>query len=270
VAAPTHVIDWGHAVTGPQEQIPGPQRVERRYSGDQQAALAAYEADRRQAEANGWVVVAHKVGPDGLSVLYGPRPAHAPWAPTSGWVVPKVQTGPAPGYAYVGFWRRFWAFLLDGLIIAIPTWLILVPLILNRLTSTDLSALSGQGLYVVDPTTGQLVESPQAVAALNAAMVHLFSGAAIVWLGIFVLQLLYFTIFWSRRGATPAQQLLGIQIRNEQDGSRISFKRALLRYVGYIISIWILYIGFIWVAFDSRKQGWHDKIGGTVAVRRVG
>jgi uncharacterized RDD family membrane protein YckC len=36
------------------------------------------------------------------------------------------------------------------------------------------------------------------------------------------------------------------------------------------VSIWILYLGFIWVAFDPRKQGWHDKIAGTVAIRKVG
>jgi uncharacterized RDD family membrane protein YckC len=45
--------------------------------------------------------------------------------------------------------------------------------------------------------------------------------------------------------------------------------RALLRYVGLIISIVVLLLGVIWIAFDSRKQGWHDKIAGTVVVRPV-
>jgi uncharacterized RDD family membrane protein YckC len=41
----------------------------------------------------------------------------------------------------------------------------------------------------------------------------------------------------------------------------------LARYVGYIISTIPLCLGFLWVGFDSKKQGWHDKIAGTVVVR---
>ncbi|HLY13766.1 MAG TPA: RDD family protein [Candidatus Limnocylindrales bacterium] len=195
-----------------------------------------------------------------------------PQATLSGWVVPEpvLRNGPAPGYVYVGFWRRFWAFLVDGIILAIPTWLLAVPLILAQLSATDLNTLGGQGLFTVDPTTGQLIENPQAAANLNTAMGHLFQGAIGIWIALFVLQVLYFALFWSKRGATPGQQLLGVQVRDERTGARISLKRALLRYFGYVVSIWIVYIGFIWVAFDSRKQGWHDKIAGTVAVRRVG
>ena len=246
-----------------------PQQVERRYLGDENTAMAAFEADRPLAEGAGWTAVGHRFDPGGLDVLYEQRPAPTQWVAPSGWVMPEVRPGPAPGYAFVGFWRRFWAFLLDGLILGIPTWLIGLPLILGRLSSTDLTTLSGRNLFIVDPTTGRVTESPQAAAALNVAMGHLFQGAIVIWLSLFVIQLLYFGLFWSRRGATPGQQALGIQVRNERDGSRVSLKRALLRYFGYFVSIWILYIGFIWVAFDSRKQGWHDKIAGTVVVRRV-
>jgi uncharacterized RDD family membrane protein YckC len=41
----------------------------------------------------------------------------------------------------------------------------------------------------------------------------------------------------------------------------------LLRYVGLIISIVIFFLGVIWAGFDRRKQGWHDKMAGTVVVR---
>lgn len=43
--------------------------------------------------------------------------------------------------------------------------------------------------------------------------------------------------------------------------------RSLLRYVGLIISFAVLFLGVIWVGFDRRKQGWHDKIAATVVVR---
>jgi uncharacterized RDD family membrane protein YckC len=247
----------------------GPQQSERRYLGDEKTAMATFEADRLQAQAAGWTAIAHRIEPGALAVLYEQRSGPTPWG-AAGWVMPEpVRPGPAPGYAYVGFWRRFWAFLVDGLILGIPTWIIGLPLVLGQMSSADLNTLSGKNLFVVDPSTGRVVEDPQAAAALNAAMGHIFQGAIWIWVAIFVIQLLYFAVFWSRRGATPGQQLLGVQVRNERDGSRISLKRALLRYFGYVISIWIVYIGFIWVAFDSRKQGWHDKIAGTVVVRRV-
>ena len=197
-------------------------------------------------------------------------PAPFPQPALSAWVVPEpVRRGPAPGYLYAGFWRRFWAFLVDGLILGIPTWIIGLPLILGQMSSADVDALSGKNLFVIDPTTGYAVEDPQAVAAMNTAIGHIFQGAIGIWVAILVIQVLYFAVCWSRWGATPGQRLLHVEVRNERDGSRISLKRALLRYFGYVISIWIVYIGFIWVAIDSRKQGWHDKIAGTVVVRRV-
>jgi uncharacterized RDD family membrane protein YckC len=54
------------------------------------------------------------------------------------------------------------------------------------------------------------------------------------------------------------------------DGSRPDWVVSLLRYVGLIISFAVIFIGVIWVAFDGRKQGWHDKIAGTLVVRDGG
>jgi uncharacterized RDD family membrane protein YckC len=51
------------------------------------------------------------------------------------------------------------------------------------------------------------------------------------------------------------------------DGSKPDWVRMLLRYVGLIISIVIFFLGVIWAGFDRRKQGWHDKMAGTVVVR---
>jgi len=40
-----------------------------------------------------------------------------------------------------------------------------------------------------------------------------------------------------------------------------------MRFIGFIIADACLTIGLIWAAFDSRKRGWHDMIGGTVVIR---
>ena len=42
--------------------------------------------------------------------------------------------------------------------------------------------------------------------------------------------------------------------------------RLVLRYIGYFVCVLTLFIGFIWVGIDKRKQGWHDKLAGTVVI----
>jgi hypothetical protein len=48
-----------------------------------------------------------------------------------------------------------------------------------------------------------------------------------------------------------------------EDGKPITWGRALLRYFGFILSALVLSIGFLWIAFDKKRQGWHDKIART-------
>ena len=83
-----------------------------------------------------------------------------------------------------------------------------------------------------------------------------------------VVGVLYFCYFWSAQGGG---QTLGMRVLNikviRTDGTALTLTQALIRYVGLIVSIACLFIGVIWAAFDSNKQGWHDKIAGTYVVR---
>ena len=47
------------------------------------------------------------------------------------------------------------------------------------------------------------------------------------------------------------------------DGKRLKLRNAIWRQLGYFIST-ILYLGFIWIIFDNKRQGFHDKLGGTI------
>jgi uncharacterized RDD family membrane protein YckC len=197
--------------------------------------------------------------------LQGTLPPPLPPEP-SGWVLPEeAQAGPAPGWVFVGFWRRFFATLIDSLILFIPILVVLAPIYASFFSGPEFEAFRRPGAFTTDPTTGQLVPDPQLIAAMNALMGRIW----VAWLLILAIQATYYVIFWSWRGGTLGQLLLGIQVRSERDGARIGLGRACLRYIGYLISIVILYIGLIWVVIDPRKQGWHDKIAGTVVVRRV-
>jgi uncharacterized RDD family membrane protein YckC len=118
----------------------------------------------------------------------------------------------------------------------------------------------------IDPLTGRLRPlSPEVLAVVQALLTITLSAFAIFLL----IQILYHTLLWWRFGATLGQRALGIQIRRVSDGSRMGFWRSAMRFAGYLVSGWLFYLGFIWVGIDGRKQGWHDKIAGTVAIRRI-
>lgn len=77
---------------------------------------------------------------------------------------------------------------------------------------------------------------------------------------------LYFAGLESAKGGTVGKLALGLRVTTEQ-GSYPSFLRATGRYFAKILSALILLIGFIMVAFDSHKQGLHDKIAGTYVIK---
>jgi uncharacterized RDD family membrane protein YckC len=80
------------------------------------------------------------------------------------------------------------------------------------------------------------------------------------------LDIIYFVAFCAWRGQTPGKILTGIKIIRT-DSSPVTWQYSLLRYLGGIISTIIVFIGFILIAFDTRKQGLHDKIADTYVVK---
>jgi len=77
----------------------------------------------------------------------------------------------------------------------------------------------------------------------------------------------YTVYFWvNRDGATLGKQVMKIKVVGE-NGKALDYKQAVLRYFGYIVSAIPLGLGFLWVIWDEKKQGWHDKIAKTVVVR---
>ena len=51
-------------------------------------------------------------------------------------------------------------------------------------------------------------------------------------------------------------------------GQALSTGQAVGRYFAYILSMIPLFLGFIWVAFDARKQAWHDKLSGSIVIKK--
>ncbi|MCX6689724.1 MAG: RDD family protein [Methanoregula sp.] len=85
---------------------------------------------------------------------------------------------------------------------------------------------------------------------------------------IIVIPWVYFAGFESSRSqATPGKVLVHAVV-TDLDGDRVSFARATLRHFGKFISLLIIFIGFLMIAFTKKKQGLHDKIGGCLVLRQ--
>ena len=155
-------------------------------------------------------------------------------------LVPASAGAPA---LYAGFWRRLGAFLIDGIIIGI----VMTPF--------------GLGLWGTIAGIAQVShDSPEALAAIVAASMF-------VWLMRILVTWLYGALFESSPWqGTPGKKALGLRV-TDLEGRRISFARATGRSIGKWLSGAILCVGYIMVAFTTKKQGLHDLLAGTV-VRR--
>ena len=74
-------------------------------------------------------------------------------------------------------------------------------------------------------------------------------------------------VFWQKKQATLGKIAIRARIVDARTGLAPSARQDVIRYFGYLLSVLPLGLGYLWVAFDRRKQGFHDKLAGTVVVR---
>lgn len=130
---------------------------------------------------------------------------------------------------YAGFWQRALAVLIDWLLVVV----ISVPVIVLAF---------GAEYFSLDPARR--------------------AWDVLTWLliGVVVVG------FWRYCGATPGKLAVALKVVDARTGGRPSTGRLVLRFLCYLVSALPLYLGFLWIAVDRRKQGWHDKIAGTVVI----
>jgi uncharacterized RDD family membrane protein YckC len=150
---------------------------------------------------------------------------------------------------YGGFWRRLFAFLIDQVILYI------VSLILFLI---GLLALGLRGDMM-----GLVLATPEDMTHGMGVFALLYFAASLV------AGMAYFTWFHGIAGRTPGKMLFGLRV-TQASGDPMTPGIAFLRWVGYLISGPILCLGFLWIAFDGRKQGWHDKLAATLVIRERG
>jgi uncharacterized RDD family membrane protein YckC len=133
---------------------------------------------------------------------------------------------------YVGFWPRVWASIVDTVIILCATLPVLV-------------VIYGWAYFEDD------------------SMVHGPADALISW-GLPAVAVI---LFWLKKQATPGKMMVSARVVDAVTGKTMTPGQSIGRYLGYFVSALPLGLGLLWVAWDPKKQGWHDKLAGTVVVR---
>ena len=133
---------------------------------------------------------------------------------------------------YVGFWARVLATLIDSVLIM-------------AITLPPLLAIYGLAY----------LENNEAVSGLADILISN------------ILPMILVILFWAKKQATPGKMAVSAKIVDAETGGKPSKKQCVGRYFAYILSAIPLGLGFLWVAFDPKKQSWHDKLAGTVVVK---
>ncbi|MCB2181965.1 MAG: RDD family protein [Desulfobulbaceae bacterium] len=83
----------------------------------------------------------------------------------------------------------------------------------------------------------------------------------------YVLPAIAVIVFWVYKSATPGKMALKLTIVDAKTGGQPTTGQFIIRYIGYYVSMLPLFLGIIWVGIDKRKQGFHDKLAGTVVIK---
>jgi uncharacterized RDD family membrane protein YckC len=143
-------------------------------------------------------------------------------------------------------------------------------------SATDYAGLASRGAaFALDALLVEL--GVLASASLLAVVTTLFGDIGPDWLvalllasGTTVVAVTYFVAFWSLAGQTPGMRLLGIRVAREADRRPPGPARAVVRLAGLVLSIAVLFLGFLPAVFDRKRRGVHDMLAGTVVVRTAG
>jgi len=146
---------------------------------------------------------------------------------------------------FAGFWSRAAARIIDLVLILAAFNVIYLA---DRL-GADAGLWSGMGLGERD------------LSGAGFSMANILRGLFFLSFPVF-----YYVYLHGTCGQTFGKMALKIKVVNE-DGTPLDYRKAFLRWLGYFLCDLTFYIGYVWAAFDHRKQGLHDKVCKTLVVR---
>jgi uncharacterized RDD family membrane protein YckC len=129
----------------------------------------------------------------------------------------------------------------------------------SRAVALTIDSLTAVLIFVAGSATVALIGS-----LVGGIRPHWLVGT-LLGVGVVLVALVYFVLFWSSAGQTPGMRLMHLRVRRP-DGGRISLPRATVRVVGLALAIIPFFAGFVPVLFDRRRRGLPDYLAGTVVV----
>ena len=133
---------------------------------------------------------------------------------------------------YVGFWKRTVAVLVDTFLIILVTLPILI------------------WAYGIEYLNNEHMEKGSFDFIIN----YVFPTIAVI-------------LLWKYYQATPGKMIFKATIVDAKTGGKPTLKQWIIRYLGYFVSLIPFGLGYFWVAFDKKKQGFHDKLANTVVIQ---
>lgn len=154
---------------------------------------------------------------------------------------------------YAGFWIRFVAIIIDGIIISIVRAFLIIPF----LAMLGISFATGFENF----DSNNMEDLMPLIATIMAAAGALMLISTIIWV-------LYGTLMEaSKYQATVGKLAVGLVV-TDMNGTKLDFSKSLVRNIGKLLSNFIMLIGYIMAAFTEKKQGLHDIIAGTLVVKK--
>lgn len=158
-----------------------------------------------------------------------------------------IQT-PAPAaptatvsYEYAGFWVRAAAAIIDGIILSV--------------VNSIIGAMFGGGF------------GPASLSQQGGSDAGDIAGLFSIWMISVLINGAYYVGLTGLYGATLGKRVLGLRVV-DSNGQMVGLGKAALReLIGKFVSGIVIGLGYLWVAFDEKKQGWHDKIAGTYVIK---
>ena len=149
---------------------------------------------------------------------------------------------------YAGFWLRFVASLIDGIILWLLQMIITAPLL---------------GIIGITALKADSFSNEESIAAVLA----IIGVGMITYMVLIIMGWLYFALMESYKGATVGKMAMGLKV-TDMEGNQINFLRATGRYFGKIVSSMILMIGYIMAGFTEKKQALHDIMANCLVVKK--
>ena len=125
------------------------------------------------------------------------------------------------------------------------------------------------GAALIDTGILLLITTPLLYGIYGGA--YWTSGATIMGVADFIISFVFPFVatvaFWVYKSATPGKIALNLCVVDAETGAKPTLQQAVIRYFAYILSTLPLFVGYLWVIWDPKKQAFHDKLAKTLVVR---